>query len=106
MLTDKYLNGIPEDSRVARGGFLKREQLTEGLLDVVARLNKVALDRGESLADMALAWILADSNITSVIVGASSVDQLGDNLQCLYSAPFSDEEINEIDSILKMLKQY
>lgn len=106
LLTDKYLNGIPEDSRVARGGFLKREQLTEGLLDVVARLNKVALDRGESLADMALAWILADSNITSVIVGASSVDQLGDNLQCLYSAPFSDEEINEIDSILKMLKQY
>ena len=104
LLTDKYLHGIPADSRVARGGFLKKEQLVPEVISVVSELNRIALDRGESLADMALAWLLADRNVTTVIMGASSVEQLGDNLQCLYSAPFSDEEIARIEGVLKLLK--
>lgn len=106
LLTDKYLHGIPSDSRIAKGGFLKKEQLTDEVVDVIARLNQIAICRGESLADMALAWLLADRNVTSVIVGASSVEQLGDSLQCLYSAPFSDEEISEIEFILRPLKTH
>lgn len=101
LLTDKYLNGIPANSRVAKGGFLKREQLTPEVLNTVEQLNDLALRRGQTLAEMALAWLLADSNVTSVIVGASSVEQLEDNLKCLDSEPFSDEEINEIEAILK-----
>lgn len=104
ILTDKYLNGIPENSRVARGGFLKREQITPELMCVVEELNKIALRRDMTLAEMSLAWLLADKNVTSVIVGASSVEQLNDNIKCLDYPPFSDEEIMEIDNVLKKLK--
>lgn len=101
LLTDKYLNGIPENSRIAKGGFLKREQLTPEILYIVEQLNRIALNRGNTLAEMALSWLLADSNVTSVIVGASSTEQLKENLRCLDTAPFSDEDINEIENILK-----
>lgn len=101
LLTDKYLNGIPENSRVAKGGFLKREQITPEILYIVEQLNRIALNRGNTLAEMALAWLLADSNVTSVIIGASSVEQLKENLRCLDVAPFSDEDITEIENILK-----
>lgn len=73
LLTNRYLNGIPEDSRIARGGFLKKEALTDEVLKKIKALNEIALRRGQTLAEMALAWILKDEMVTSVIIGASSV---------------------------------
>ena len=83
LLTNRYLNGIPEDSRMARGGFLKKEQLTEDVLSKIKALNKMAEERGQTLAEMALAWVLKDDLVTSVIIGASSVAQLEDNLKAI-----------------------
>ena len=101
LLTDRYLNGIPADSRVARGGYLKKEQLTEETLSKVRRLNEVARRRGQSLAEMALAWLLKDDLVTSVIVGASSVEQIERNLKAVKNTTFSADELAEIDSISK-----
>lgn len=98
LLTDRYLNGIPEDSRIALGGHLKSDSLTPGLLESVRKLNGLAAERGQSLAEMALAWILRDRKVTSVIVGASSTSQLQRNLSALESPAFSDEELQIIDS--------
>lgn len=101
LLTNKYLNGIPEDSRAARPtGFLKREQITEETIDTVARLNEIARRRGQSLAQMALAWVLNHEFVTSVIIGSSSVRQLSDNLDTLNALDFSAEELQEIEKIL------
>jgi L-glyceraldehyde 3-phosphate reductase len=101
LLTDRYLNGIPESSRAARStGFLKREQVTEEKVEVVRRLNEIAKRRDQTLARMALAWVLKDHTVTSVIVGASSVSQLGDNLKALDDLEFSPEELQEIEKIL------
>ena len=99
LLTDRYLNGIPEDSRIAHGGHLKKEALTEKRLQQIKALNDSALRRGQTLAEMALAWILKDDYVTSVIVGSSSVGQLEKNLKALNSAPFSAEELQEIENI-------
>ena len=99
LLTDRYLNGIPEDSRIAHGGHLKKEALTEKRLQQIKALNDIALRRGQTLAEMALAWILKDDYVTSVIVGSSSVGQLEKNLKALNSAPFSAEELQEIENI-------
>jgi len=101
LLTDRYLNGIPADSRVARGGFLKKEQVTDDVIDKARRLGMIAARRGQSLAEMALAWILKDPAVTSVIVGASSVEQLADNLKALRNTSFSSEELAEIDAIAR-----
>ena len=98
LLTDRYLNGIPEDSRIALGGHLKSNSLTPGLLESVRKLNGLAAERGQSLAEMALAWILRDRKVTSVIVGASSTSQLQRNLSALESPAFSDDELQIIDS--------
>ena len=100
LLTDRYLCGIPDDSRIARGGHLKRDELTEDVLKKVGLLNNVARRRGQTLAEMALAWLLKDSRVTSVIVGASSVQQLADNLKALQNTTFSAEELREIDEII------
>ena len=100
LLTDRYLCGIPDDSRIARGGYLKRDELTEDVLKKVGLLNNVARRRGQTLAEMALAWLLKDSRVTSVIVGASSVQQLADNLKALQNTTFSAEELREIDEII------
>ena len=100
LLTDRYLNGIPDDSRMARGGFLKREVLTPTLLQKLCRLNGLAARRGQTLAEMALAWLLKDELVTSVIVGASSVEQLADNLKALQNTVFDDEELQEIKEVL------
>lgn len=97
VLTNRYLNGIPTDSRVARGGFLKKEALTTDVLDKVSALNTIAAERGQTLAEMALAWLLKDEMVTSVIVGASSVEQLADNLKALENTSFTDEELMLID---------
>lgn len=101
LLTDRYLNGIPEDSRIARGGNLKKEALTDEVLRKIKALNEVALRRGQTLAEMALAWLLKDRMVASVIIGASSVKQIDDNLKALNNTSFCDEEITLIDSILK-----
>jgi len=99
LLTDRYLNGIPADSRVARGGYLKKEALTDEVLSKIRRLNALAARRGQTLAEMALAWVLKDESVTSVIIGASSVDQIADNLKALENTTFTPDELQEIDSI-------
>lgn len=99
LLTDRYLNGIPDDSRIAHGGHLKKEALTEKRLQQIKALNEIALHRGQTLAEMALAWILKDDYVTSVIIGSSSVNQLEKNLKALDSAPFSAEELEEMEGI-------
>jgi L-glyceraldehyde 3-phosphate reductase len=100
LLTDKYLDGIPERSRAAKSwGFLKAEQV-EPAIDKVKRLNEIALQRGQTLAQMALAWIMKDQRMTSVLIGASSVQQLDDNLNMLDYPNFSQDELHRIDAIL------
>ena len=90
LLTDRYLNGIPEESRMAKGKFLKESMLTPELLTKLRSLNEQAQRRGETLAEMALAWILAQRGVTSVLVGASSTRQLEKNLKCVTAAPFDE----------------
>jgi L-glyceraldehyde 3-phosphate reductase len=102
LLTDRYLEGIPEGSRAAKPhGFLKREQVTDARIAQVRKLNELAQRRGQSLAQMALAWVLRDSRVTTVLVGASSVAQLDQNLACLEQRLFSVEELSKIEAILQ-----
>ena len=100
LLTNRYLNGIPEDSRIAKGGFLKKEALTKEVLNRIKALNEVAAQRGQTLAEMALAWVLKDEMVTSVIIGASSVTQLADNLKAIENTKFTAEELETIQRIL------
>jgi L-glyceraldehyde 3-phosphate reductase len=101
LLTDKYLTGIPKGSRADKPhGFLQRSAITEGLVDKLKQLNTLASDRGQSLAQMALSWILRDKRITSVLIGASSVDQLLNSMACLDNIDFSSQELQDIDLIL------
>lgn len=100
LLTNRYLNGIPADSRIARGGFLKKEALTPEVLSKIQALNERAAIRGQSLAEMALAWLLKNETVTSVIVGASSVEQLGDSLKTLNHLSFEEEELHAIEKML------
>jgi L-glyceraldehyde 3-phosphate reductase len=88
LLTDRYLNGIPADSRMSKGKFLKESMLTEELLTKIRSYNEQAQKRGETLAEMALAWILAQRGVTSVLVGASSAQQLQKNLKCINAESF------------------
>jgi L-glyceraldehyde 3-phosphate reductase len=91
LLTDRYLQGIPDDSRMAKEKFLKRSMLTPELLEKLRHYNDIAQSRGESLAEMALAWILQQRGVTSVLVGASSTAQLEKNLRCIKADPFITE---------------
>lgn len=101
LLTDRYLHGIPEDSRVRTDGrFLKEEAVTEEKLAKIKALNELAARRGQSLAQMALAWILRDGDITSVLIGASKPSQILDNIGMLKNTEFSEEERKKIDEIL------
>lgn len=100
LLTNKYLKGIPEGSRATRGVFLKQEQITEELLTKVRALNEIATTRNQSLAQMALAWLLKDERVTSVLIGASSSTQLLDSVACLKNLQFSNEELAAIEKIL------
>ena len=97
MLTDRYLEGIPEDSRAARDGSLSPEMLSEDNLARIRALNDIAASRGQSLAQLALAWTLRDPRITSTLIGASSVGQLEDNVGALARLDFSDDELAQID---------
>jgi L-glyceraldehyde 3-phosphate reductase len=93
LLTDRYLNGIPKDSRMSKGKFLREEMLTPELLEKLQRYNKAAESRHETLAEMALAWILHQRGVTSVLIGASSTAQLEKNLRCVSAAPFDDYQL-------------
>jgi L-glyceraldehyde 3-phosphate reductase len=99
LLSDKYLNGVPEDARVNRpgGGSLKREHLSEANLAKVKALNEIAKKRGQSLAQMALAWVLRDPRVTTTLIGASSAAQIKENVAALANLDFSQEELAEID---------
>ncbi len=101
LLTNKYLHGIPEGSRASKSwGFLKPHQV-EPAIGKVKKLNEIAMKRGQSLAQMSLAWILKDKRITTVLIGASSVKQLEDNVATINNLPFSVEELREIEDILQ-----
>jgi L-glyceraldehyde 3-phosphate reductase len=99
LLTDRYLKGIPEGSRATREVFLRKEHV-ETAHDKIVKLNEIALKRGQSLAQMALAWVLKDKRITSVLIGASSVKQIDDNVETLKNIVFSDEELKLIEEVL------
>jgi len=101
MLTNRYLGGLPADSRAVRSGvFLKPEQLTDERLGKIRRLNKIALARGQSLAQMAIAWVLRHPAITSALIGASRPQQIEDSIGALNNLVFSTEELTAIDGIL------
>jgi L-glyceraldehyde 3-phosphate reductase len=100
MLTDRYLAGIPEDSRAAKGGFLKPAQITEDKLAKVRRLNDLAQARGQTLAQMSLAWVLRHPEVTSALIGASRTEQIEDAVGALQHLEFADEELASIEQIL------
>lgn len=102
LLTDKYLQGVPEGSRASKAhGFLKKEHLTTEKLEAIRQLNELAHARQQSLAQMALAWLLKDKRVTSVLIGASSREQLADSLHTLTNCSFGTTELQQIESILK-----
>ncbi|UTA70054.1 L-glyceraldehyde 3-phosphate reductase [Emticicia sp. 21SJ11W-3] len=102
LLTDKYLRGIPADSRAAKQhGHLQENQVTENAVFKIQQLNSLAIGRGQTLAQMALAWVLKDNRVTSVLIGASRVSQLEDALKCLNNTDFTHQELKQIELILK-----
>ena len=101
LLTNRYLNGIPEDSRIMTDGrFLKKEALTEERLQQIRNLNGIAAGRGQTLAEMALSWVLRDGIVTSVLVGASRPGQVLDDIRAIQNIEFSQEELAKIDSVI------
>ena len=101
LLTNKYLGGIPTDSRAAKQNtFLKKDQITENVLGKIQQLNALAIERGQSLAQMALAWVLREGRVTTALVGASKVSQLEDNVSALRNLSFTQEELTKIEDIL------
>lgn len=101
LLTNKYLKGIPEDSRAAKAhGFLKAEEVNADKIGKVIQLNELAKSRNQSISQMALAWLLKSEIITTVLIGASSVEQLGDNLKCIENTAFTADELQKIENIL------
>ncbi|WP_020209310.1 L-glyceraldehyde 3-phosphate reductase [Gilvimarinus chinensis] len=103
MLTDKYLGGIPKDSRAARADqiYLNENDISEQTIEKIRALNELALERGQTLAQMAIAWVLHNTTVTSAIIGASRVEQIEDSVSALQNLQFSNEEIATIDSIVK-----
>ena len=100
LLTNRYLNGIPEDSRALKDGrFLKPEHITEDLLKKIRALNEIAENRGQTLSQMALSWVLRDKRVTSVLIGASSAAQIRENAQIVNFPAFSPQELSAIDKI-------
>lgn len=104
ILTNRYLNGIPEGSRATSERFLKTSQISEGLVAGVRALNEIAKRRGQTLAQMSLAWVLAHPGVTSVIVGCSSTTQLADSLKSIENTHFDSSELSEIDTIATSIK--
>jgi L-glyceraldehyde 3-phosphate reductase len=100
LLSDRYLNGIPSDSRAARDFFLKKKDIREDKLSKIRALNGIAKQRGQTLAEMAVAWVLRDPRVTSALVGTSKVSQVDDNVAALKNLKFSAQELAKIDSVL------
>ena len=100
LLTGKYLDGVPSDSRAAKDHSLQQSRITPALVDRLNRLNAIATRRGQSLAQMALAWVLRQAHVTSALIGARTVAQLDDSLDALKAPPLSGEEIGEIEIVL------
>jgi L-glyceraldehyde 3-phosphate reductase len=101
MLTDKYLKGIPADSRAAKDGrYLKPDQIGGEKLEMIKKLNEIAINRGQSLAQMAIAWLLKDPRITSVLIGVSKPEQLDDNVAAVANSQFNSSELEEIKNII------
>ena len=101
LLSDRYLNGIPEDSRIKKDGrFLTEKSLTKENLDMIQKLNQIALERGQTLAQMALMWVLKDKAVTSVLIGASKPEQIIENIKSVNGTPFTEEELKAIDDIV------
>lgn len=101
MLTDRYLNGIPQDSRAARNYFLKKENITEEKLNVIKELNDIAASRGQTLAEMALCWNLRGDKVTSVLIGASKKEQIINNVKIIDKLEFTQDELTAIENALK-----
>ena len=100
LLTDKYLHGIPEDSRIRRDGrFLKESVITEDRLSQIKALQEIAMERGQSLAQMALSWVLRDGEVTSVLIGASRPEQIRENVKIVEHTNFTAEELERINQI-------
>jgi L-glyceraldehyde 3-phosphate reductase len=97
MLTSKYLNGVPQDARAVRGRYFTKDALTEANLEHIRTLNEVARERGQTLAQMAIAWVLRDPRVTSALIGARSVEQLEDSLAAVRNLSFGNEELERID---------
>lgn len=106
ILTGRYLNGVPEGSRASKGKFLRPDMITPQLVDKLEKLNEIAGQRGQSLTQMSLAWLLKNNLVTSVIIGSSSVNQLRDSLGCLDNLVFTQEELSQIDNILSNRSEY
>lgn len=101
LLTEKYLNGIPEDSRVRKSGiFLKESDITPEKIEKVKKLSQIAKERGQSVAQLAISWILRNKVVSSVIIGASRPEQIEENVKAIYNLDFSEEELKRIDEIL------
>jgi L-glyceraldehyde 3-phosphate reductase len=98
LLTDRYLSGIPEDSRAAFGGFLNREQVTAPLVEKLKRLDAIAKSRGQSLAQLAISWVLRSGKVTSALIGASKPEQIAACAGALSTPPFSADELSQIEN--------
>lgn len=101
LLTNRYLNGIPSNSRASKNHFLKEQNITPSLVTKLKALNDIALSRGQSLAEMSLSWVLKNGNVTSVLIGASSSEQILTNINCINNTEFSIDELKKIDSIIR-----
>jgi L-glyceraldehyde 3-phosphate reductase len=102
LLTDRYLKGIPEGSRASKPhGFLKKHDIDEKRMNQIRALNEIAIARGQTLAQMSLAWVLRDQRMTSALIGASRVEQIEQNVAALNNATFAGEELQEIEAVLK-----
>ncbi len=101
LLTDRYINGIPEGSRATKSEFLNRNDITEELINKVVRLSMIAQERGQSMAQMAMAWAASEPSVASVLIGASKPSQIADNVKGLDNADFSEHELAEINAILE-----
>ena len=104
LLSDKYLNGIPKDSRAAASGvFLKPKQITDDTLTKIRKLNDIAKDRGQSLAQMALAWVLRFPSVTSALIGASRPEQIKENVDAIKAGEFTKDQLEKIEAILSAM---
>lgn len=101
LLTDRYLNGIPADSRIGKGNTWIKNELNPEMIEKLNKLNDLAKNRGQKLSQMALSWVLRDGKVTTVLIGASSPSQIEDNVKAVYKTNFTEDELNEIEEIIK-----